>query len=217
MRSGVGLATLFGQRPWRPSEASGCPDPRPAACRQSADRDPEDRAPLTLFPPSVQSGPRGLSSQARGRRKPTSAASMISRGFSWLLRLALALGIRTEGPGSAHSPPSQASVGQTKGLLPPTQSPPSPHSGHDTHPALRVDSRARKDRENRSCLEIAAKAGGLASPSPIAPPLWCLPGWRESPGIRYSLAGLALGVGAPWNSLSNQPYPKWQLVLYFQP
>ena len=111
-----------GKGPGGPVEGSGRPDPRPVACRQSAARDPEARAPAPSTPrsprPPARSGPRVCSSKARRGRKPTSAASMISRGFSWLLRLALALGIWTAGRGSDHRPPSQASVGQARGASP---------------------------------------------------------------------------------------------------
>lgn len=70
------LSTLFPQEPRRPGEGS-------AACRPKADRDRKGRAhPAHPSPTLSAIRPRGLSSQAQGMWKPTSAASVISRGFS---------------------------------------------------------------------------------------------------------------------------------------
>ena len=58
MRSEVGLATMLAQGPWKPRERSGRPDTRPAARKQSADRELEagPRSPYYLPQRDVAQG-----------------------------------------------------------------------------------------------------------------------------------------------------------------
>lgn len=136
---------------------------------------------------------------------------MISRGFSWLLRLALALGIGTMGRGSGHHPSSQASVGQAKGLLCATQSPPSrPFSQHAFS-----DSRWKVGSGKIARTEIPErrKASCRAPPSLLAPPL---PELSVS-GNPWEFVGVAQhwfwGVGY-LNSIKRDP-DLWRFSLLF--
>ena len=91
-----------------------------------------------------------------------------------------------------RTPPSLAGfrrAGQRGFSLPQSRSPPClPVTAHAL--GLRVEDRLRKDRENRSSLEIpeCCKADGCAPTSPLFPPPLRVFAWsqRESPGIIVS-------------------------------
>lgn len=184
MRRGVGLATLLAQEPWRPGDGSRRPDPRPAACRPSADRDP-------------QAGPR--SPYALPQRSPAPGSVLPGPGKEEthfrrvhdLPRLLLTL---AAGVGAGHrdnwtgqrSPPSLAGFRRADprgfSLQHSLRPPGTPDTAHAL--GLRVESQLWKDRENRSSLEIPelCKDDCGAPPSPpLAPPLCCSPGVGGNP------------------------------------
>lgn len=182
MRSVVPLATLLRQGPWRPGERSKSANLRHAACSQSADRDPEVKAPLSLLPPSARSRPgRGGGGPALpgpGKKTHFRRVHDVPR---LLLTLAAGAGAGhldkwTTGQGSDHHPPSQASVGQAKGASPSRslRPPCTPVTAHTF--VLRVEGRLRKDRENCNSLEILERweADSALQCRLLAPPLWVL-------------------------------------------
>lgn len=132
---------------------------------------------------------------------------MISRGFSWLLRLALALlGIWTTGLGSDHHPPSQASVGQAKGASPPVQSP--PPCTQSTRARTPRGVSAPETAITSVLLDPGAEGRAPASPFlPLPPTGLCLGGrgnLRNSPGISYGFARSTEGKSpghASWHVL----------------
>lgn len=184
MRSGVGLATLLGQGPWRPGEGSGrrIPGSRPARKVPTGNQRLGPRSPYSL----PQRGP-AQGSVLPGPRKEETHFRRVHDLPRLLLTLAAGAGAGHLGNWTTQrTPPSLAGfrrAGQRRFPLPQNQNPPCPPvTAHAL--GILVEGRLRKDRENRSSLEISecCKANGCEPTSLFFPrPYGCLPGVRGNP------------------------------------
>lgn len=148
MRSRVGLATLVAQGPWKPSEGSGHPGPRPAACKPNANTEPEAGPPPHPTPSLSSVRPR--ESVLPGPGKEDTHFRRVHDLPRLLLTLAACAGAgHRDNRTGQRSPPflagfrrtsKGASLSHTVSALPALQ--PAHALGHP------VEGRLGKDREN---------------------------------------------------------------------